>query len=87
MQLNKIQDEMLKELFTLQRDFNDMTREYSTPWKDNFDKENPVTWKMTKMINTDRSSFAPNWVLKRDYKKPWKNEHENIVTEDDTVDK
>lgn len=36
---------MLKELFTLQRDFNDMKREYATPWKDNFDKENPVIWK------------------------------------------
>lgn len=39
------------------------------------------------MINTDRSSFAPHWVLKRDYKKPWKYDDEISTTEDDTVDK
>jgi len=65
-QLNKIQDDMLKELFTLQKDFESISREYSTPWKDNYDPENPTIWKLTKMINTIKSSFAPTWILKRD---------------------
>lgn len=68
---------MLKELFTLQKDFESISREYKTPWKENYDPENPTIWKLTKMINTVKSSFAPTWVLKRDYTKPWKQNEEN----------